>query len=294
MYHSLALVGSDENKYRPIREAENVWKLVDLIDQVSASSRLLRHRVHARFEIDNIDEVERLKKRIAEKKIHLISFMDHTPGQGQFRDLEVYKKKVKGYNGAGADMAEIMADHQAKQKLTIDAVREIARFAQDHQIAIASHDDDTVEKLEAVVSFGAAISEFPITLEVAGMAKRIGMMTVAGAPNVILGGSHSGNLSAAEGVRERSIDILCSDYYPAAMLHAVFQLVEQGYATMVDAIKMITLHPAKAVRIDKDYGSIREGKKADLLVLKKTDDGLPTVTVVWVDGKLVQKTNYWL
>lgn len=294
MYHSLSIFKSVDYKYRPIREPENVRKLIDLIDSTHNSKHLIRHRFHARFEIDNLDQIDNLKSYIAEEKVHLVSFMDHTPGQGQYRDLEVYKKTVLGYDTlSDENIAVLIANHQTKEKMTVDAIREIAEMARAHNIAIASHDDDSVEKLDLVKSFGTAISEFPITLDIARKAKEKGLHTVAGAPNVILGGSHSGNLSAAEAIEDGCIDILCSDYYPAAMLHAVFQLAGPSRDNLVDMFKLVTLHPAQAVNIDTEYGSIREEKKADLLIIERLEpDNFPVVTTVFVDGKLIQKTNY--
>lgn len=294
MYHSLSIFKSVDYKYRPIREPENVRKLIDLIDSTHNSKHLIRHRFHARFEIDNLDQIDNLKSYIAEEKVHLVSFMDHTPGQGQYRDLEVYKKTVLGYDTLSDEsIAVLIANHQTKEKMTVDAIREIAAMARAHNIAIASHDDDSVEKLDLVKSFGTAISEFPITLDIARKAKEKGLHTIAGAPNVILGGSHSGNLSAAEAIEDGSIDILCSDYYPAAMLHAVFQLAGPNRDNLAEMFKLVTLHPAQAVNIDAEYGSVREGKKADLLIIERLEpDDFPVVTTVFVDGKLIQKTNY--
>lgn len=293
MYHSLSIFKSVDYKYRPIREPDNVRKLIDLIDRTHHSKHLIRHRFHARFEIDNLDQIDNLKSYIKEEKVHLVSFMDHTPGQGQYRDLEVYKTTVRGYDHISDDnIAVLIANHQTKEKMTVDAIREIAEMARNRSIAIASHDDDSLEKLDLVQSLGTAISEFPITLDIARRAKEKGLFTVAGAPNVILGGSHSGNLSAAEAVHDGCIDILCSDYYPAAMLHAVFQLASTP-ADLAEMFKLVTLHPAQAVNIDSEYGSVTEGKKADLLIIEQLKpDDFPVVTGVIVDGKLIQKTSY--
>ncbi|WP_199617690.1 phosphonate metabolism protein PhnM [Paenibacillus alkalitolerans] len=293
MYHSLSLWKGSEYAYKPIREPENVRRLIDIIDETHRSKHLVRHRFHARFEIDNIEEIASLKAFIAEKKVHLVSFMDHTPGQGQYRCLEVFRATVKGYDNLNDEEIDRIIDrHQRKEKLTIDAIRELAQFAREHEVAVASHDDDSIEKLELVQSFGAVISEFPITLEIARKAKEKGMYTAAGAPNVLLGGSHSGNLSAAEAIREGSIDILCSDYYPAAMLHAVFELHRNHGMDLSEMFKLVTLNPAKAVNLDHEIGSIREGKKADLLIIEKIEPDFPVVTSVFVDGRLIQKTNY--
>jgi len=293
MFHSLSLFKGSDYEYKPIREPENVRKFIDLIDQTHKMKHLVRHRFHARFEIDNVEEIDNLKAYITENKVHLVSFMDHTPGQGQYRHLEVYRNTVKSYNNySDASIDVLIHKHQTKEKLSFEDMKEIAQLAHDHDIAIASHDDDSVEKLELVHSFGTSISEFPITLEVAKRAQELGMYTIAGAPNVLLGGSHSGNLGAAEAIQNQSIDILCSDYYPAAMLHSIFELVDKYGLDLVDMVKLVTLNPAKAVKMDDEIGSIREGKKADLLIIEKITDDFPVITGVFVDGKLIQKTNY--
>lgn len=295
MFHSLSLYKSTEYAYKPIREPENVRKLIDLIDQTHTMKHLVRHRFHARYEIDNLEDIEHLKAYISEKKVHLVSFMDHTPGQGQYRHLEIYRNTVRGYNDYSDEAIDVMIlTHQTKEKLTIDRMKEIALLARDNHIAVASHDDDSIEKLELVQSFGTNISEFPITLEIARKAHSMGMHTLAGAPNVLLGGSHSGNLSASEAIQDGTIDILCSDYYPAALLHAVFDLANNHGMDLVDMFKLVTINPAKAVKMDDEIGSIREGKKADLLIIEKISDDFPVITTVIVDGKLIQRTNYRL
>jgi alpha-D-ribose 1-methylphosphonate 5-triphosphate diphosphatase len=293
MFHSLSLFKDSEYKRKPIRDPVNVRKFIDLIDKTQAGQHLIRHRFHARFEIDNLTEIDTLKGYIEEKKVQLLSFMDHSPGQGQYRDLTVYREMVKSYNDVDDELiGEMISRHQAKEKVTIDGMREIAELALKNGVPIASHDDDTVEKLELVQSLGVTISEFPITMEIAQKAKEQGMLTMAGAPNILLGGSHSGNLSAAEAIQANNIDILCSDYYPPALLHAVFALHEKYGLKLVDVFKLVTLNPAKAVGMDQEIGSIKEGKKADLLIIETIDEDYPVITSVMVDGKLRQKTYY--
>lgn len=293
MFHSLSLFKAREYKYKPIRDPENVEKFIDLIDQTQTGRHLIRHRFHARFEIDNIQEVERLAVYIAENKVHLVSFMDHTPGQGQYRDLQVYRDMVKSYQETSDEEIDSMIlRQQTKQKVTIDGMKEMADLARKNGIAIASHDDDSIEKLELVQSLGATISEFPITIEVAQKAKEKGMFTMAGAPNILLGGSHSGNLSAPDAIMANCIDILCSDYYPPALLHAVFAMHKIYGMELVDMFRLVTLNPAKAVRMDQEIGSIKEGKKADILIIEMIERDFPVVTTVIVNGKLVQRTHY--
>ncbi len=293
MFHSLSLYKSSEFGNKPIRDPENVKKFIGLIDETHSNKHLIRHRFHARFEIDNLEQVENLKSYINDDKVHLVSIMDHTPGQGQYRNLEIYRETLRGYNDfTDSEIDEIITTSQDKDKLTTERIREIADLAREKGIAFASHDDDTVEKLELVQSFGATISEFPITLEVAKEAKKRGMFTIAGAPNVLLGGSHSGNLSAAAAIENDSIDILCSDYYPAALLHSIFKLYEEKGLKLHEMFKLATLNPAKAVNMDNEIGSVKENKKADIIIIEKIDNNFPVITTVFVDGKLISKTNY--
>ena len=294
MFHSLSLYKHDEFGNKPIRKPDNVKQLIKLIHESHSCKHLIRHRFHARFEIDNFDQVESLRTFIKEDKVHLLSFMDHSPGQGQYRNLEVYRTTLKGYRAeiSDDDIEQIIADNQVKEKMTLKMIKEIAALAMSKNIAIASHDDDSMDKIGLVKQFGATISEFPITMEVAREAKKQGLLTVAGAPNVLLGCSHSGNLSAAEAVLQNNVDVLCSDYYPPALLHAVFILAEKYDQDLAAMFRLVTVNPAKAVRMDQEIGSITEGKKADLLVVNKIEDNFPVITSVFVDGKLVTHTNY--
>lgn len=290
MFHSVSMLEGELSS--PMRLPENVAKLVDIIEKSHSQLHLIHHRFHMRFEIDNLGQFSLMKDYLSRGLVHLISFMDHTPGQGQYRDIEVYKDaylRKKGVSEEEIDeqIKELM-DHK---KLTWDKIREAADIAKEKNISIASHDDDTVAKLDIVQELGATISEFPITIEVAHEAKRRGMYTVVGAPNILLGGSHSGNLSARQAIEEGCADILCSDYYPAALLHSIFQMEEYGQK-LEDMVAKVTINPAKATGIDKITGSIEIGKKADLLIVEKLPNGLPAITYVFVDGKIIQKNHY--
>ncbi|WP_342514332.1 phosphonate metabolism protein PhnM [Sporosarcina sp. FSL K6-1522] len=293
MFHSLSIYKDDGFSHKPIRNPQNVNRLIDAINDTHTSEHLIRNRMHARFEIDNIEAVDQFIRNIQEEKVHLISFMDHTPGQGQYRNLEIYRETLKGFRSMSNAEANVMiAESINKEKITLDQIKDIAQIALANNIAIASHDDDEIEKLSLVKSYGTTISEFPTTIEVAREAKALGLWTIAGAPNVLLGGSHSGNLSAAEAIQEETIDILCSDYYPASLLHSIFKLSDDYGQDLHEMFQLVTLNPAKAVRIDDQIGSIREGKKADIIIIEKMDDGFPMVTTSIVDGKLITRTMY--
>lgn len=295
MFHSLSFYREDAFTHKPMRFPKNAQRLVDAIDATHNELHLIRHRLHARFEIDNIDEVDRLIENIENDKVHLLSFMDHTPGQGQYRDLEVYSSTLKGYREiSDSDVETLIIERQNASFLTIEKIKEVADIAIAKGIAIASHDDDDIAKLDLVQSFGTTISEFPITLEVAKEAKQLGLQTVAGAPNILNGGSHSGNLSAAEAIGHGCIDILCSDYYPAALLHAIFDLHDNYGYDLQSMFRMVTINPAKAVRMDDEIGSIKPGKKADIIIIERMEDGYPMLTTTMVNGTVITTTNYRL
>lgn len=293
MFHSLSHYRDDVFSHNPIRHPKNVQYLVDAIHRTHHELHLIRHRLHARFEIDNIDGIEQLVENIEKDKVHLLSFMDHTPGQGQYRDLEMYRETLQGYRELSDDeVAEIIHERQNGQFMTVEKMKEIASLAKSKNIAVASHDDDNIKKLELVKTLGTSISEFPITINVAEKAKEIGLWTLAGAPNVLLGGSHSGNLSATEAIKHNCVDILCSDYYPPALLHAIFELSEKHGNDLHSMFMKVTLNPAKAVQMDDDLGSIKAGKKADLLIIERMENGYPMLTATMVNGELITTTNY--
>ncbi|EFP61957.1 phosphonate metabolism protein PhnM [Erysipelotrichaceae bacterium AF15-26LB] len=290
MFHSVSIwegVGAS-----PMRRPELVKQLADIIEKSHSQLHLIHHRFHMRFEIDNQEQFPLMLDYLRQKRVHLISFMDHTPGQGQYRNIEVYKNYVRNARHMSDEDVEAEVNRRMNsEKLTLENIREAASLAQEQGISIASHDDDTKEKLDVVQSIGATISEFPITLEVAKEAKRRGMYTVVGAPNILLGGSHSGNMNAADAIVSAAADILCSDYYPASLLHAVFQMTKQGQR-LQDMIAMVTIQPARATGIDQDYGSIEKGKKADLLIIRTLPNDLPAITEVFVDGMCIAQNHY--
>jgi alpha-D-ribose 1-methylphosphonate 5-triphosphate diphosphatase len=294
MFHSLSLYKITQAFSKPIRKKENVDRLISLIKGTHDKKHLIRHRFHARYEVDNVDDVDELIRYIEEGKVNMLSFMDHTPGQGQFSDIEGYKKMARSYRGKMSDEmidAEIKRRQQAP-KLTKEDCKRVADVARKHNVAIASHDDDTIEKLEVNKEFGTTISEFPISMDVAKKAHEMGFYTIAGTPNILLGGSHSGNLAAHEAIGEGVVDILCSDYYPASILHSVFKLHRDYGHDLVEMFKLITVNPAKAVNIYDQVGSIEKGKCADIVIIETIENEFPVITNCFVNGSRVLQVNY--
>ena len=296
IYHSLSLMnGNGRSVKSSFRTKENLEKLVCLIKDFHEGYHLIRHRFPARYEIDNLKIYDYLAELLNCGAVHVLSFMDHTPGQGQYRDLEVYAKSYTSWKAVDCSeksMEEILAEAKSKPVASHEMLKRLAAMAHERNIPLASHDDDTLEKLSLMKNeFGVKISEFPIELEVAKKAHNEGLMVVVGAPNVMLGGSHSGNLSAVDAIRAGAADILCSDYYPASLLHSAFRLEEKGILSLPAAVRMLTLNPAKAMGIDADYGTVEVGKKADLLVVRKIH-GKPMVYKCFIDGRTVLQLEY--
>ncbi|MCL1789987.1 MAG: alpha-D-ribose 1-methylphosphonate 5-triphosphate diphosphatase [Peptococcaceae bacterium] len=298
MYHSISLFGDEYFGSSPLRTKENVQRLADLITGIHLRNHLIHHRFHIRIEIDNLEAYDIVRDMIHQNKAHQISFMNHAPGQGQYRSLAAYQDTIVKYNGnlGGKEVKAMSADdlmtyHLNKPKLTFHQMETLTKMAHDHGLPVASHDDDTPEKLEENLKIGVDISEFPITMEAAKAAKSMGFYTVVGAPNILRGCSHSGNMSATEAILEDYADILCSDYYPAAIMHSVFTMHMKHGIPLHQMVNMATVNPAKAMRIDDDYGSLEIGKKADILIVEMLD-GYPVITHGFVDGNPTSRFEY--
>jgi len=247
--------------------------------------------VHLRYEVTDRAGLDLVRDLLHRGCVHLLSFMDHTPGQGQYRDAEEYRNYLARTYG----MAEPQFDRVIRAKLAARGqfsgeIAALAAEARTIGVPLASHDDDTPEKLWEVRRWGATISEFPMSLEAAQHAAEAGMAVCVGAPNVVRGGSTGKNLRATDAIEAGAAHILCSDYYPAALLHAVFQLA-RGPLGLPRAVAMATLAPACAVGLEQELGSIEAGKQANLILVRMWH-GVPVVVAVMVAGRWVYRVGY--
>jgi len=293
IYHSISMLCADTWGNKKIRQAENVKRLSSLIRDYHNREHLIHHRLHLRYEIDNLNCYDDVVEMVANKSANLLSFMDHSPGQGQYRNLEIYKKHMPncGKNLTDQEFMQYIENEKSKSMVSFAALRTLATLAKKNNISVASHDDDTIEKIALNKELGVKISEFPITIETARAANKSGLLTVLGAPNILLGGSHSGNLSAADAILEGACDILCSDYYPSSLLHAVFFMVKNYNIPLYQMVNMVTSSPAKAVGIGDAYGAVEVGKFADLLVVRELND-YPVIERSFIHGKAVSSLCY--
>lgn len=252
---------------------------------------LVDNRVHCRYEITDETGVPILKQLLEEDAMHMISMMDHTPGQGQFKDMAAYKNYLtRTYKKSEQEVDEIVARKVDSAAGAFERMTELSQLAHSRNISVASHDDESVERVATMREIGADISEFPINLEAAKAAKTANMSTVFGAPNILRGGSQSGSMKAIEAIENGVADCLCADYSPAALIVAVFKIPELLGLSLVEAIKLVTLNPAQAARLD-DRGEIAVGKRADLIGVSQPG-GLPQVSHTWSGGDLVFQVQY--
>jgi alpha-D-ribose 1-methylphosphonate 5-triphosphate diphosphatase len=254
----------------------------------AAERNLLRaeHFLHLRCELAGDDLVERISPYLRRRELRLVSVMDHTPGQRQWRDLDKYKTY---HNLHGESEGELEARVTRLRYMQMKNARrnllEIAELCRSLSLPLASHDDTTEEHVRENAGCGAGIAEFPTTLEAAREAKKRGLAVVMGAPNLVRGGSHSGNMPAAEAALNGLLDILSSDYMPASLLHAAFMLTELAGIPLREALAPVTVNPARAVGLD-DRGALEPGKRADAVQVRLVD-GIPIVRAVWRSGRRV-------
>ncbi|MBN2509696.1 MAG: alpha-D-ribose 1-methylphosphonate 5-triphosphate diphosphatase [Spirochaetales bacterium] len=284
IYHSFSCI---EGK-REIRALDFIVRNIEALNSLKTRA-LIRHFVHARYDITETEFALPLENFIHQGKVDLVSFMDHTPGQGQYKNIQVLVDYLMHHHDIPEDQAFKIVEERMKKggsPAIFDHIKSLIRAALAAGLPIASHDDDSPEKVRMMKDLGVHISEFPIDRESAKAAKREGMHVVCGAPNVLRGGSNSGNMRVIDAIRDGSVDVLCSDYLPGAMLHTVFKLFRSGEMQLPEAVRMVSLHPAHAVGIHEELGSLHEGKAGDVLIVQE-DKGFPFVQQVFVEGDLV-------
>lgn len=278
VYHALSFanheLGVRNNRFAAeIARAVCAWQPHALVD----------NRVHARYEVTDETAPLVLTALLEDGCAHMISFMDHTPGQGQFKDVAAFRNYLgKTYKKSDAELDAILASKAVAAEGALGRIEQVAAVAKRLGVAIASHDDDTPDKVDAVAALGAVISEFPINLETARTAKAKGLATLYGAPNVLRGKSQSGSMRALDAVIEGVADCLCGDYSPAALLPSVLRLPDIAGIALHEAIALVTRNPARAAGL-KDRGEIAVGMRADLVAVKMLG-GLPQAERVWVHG----------
>ena len=246
------------------------------------------HLTHLRCEIATPDVVEEASAYMAQRPAQLLSLMDHTPGQRQFRDMDKMKTYYQRHGLTNdADFSAFVDERMELHGLYAEKHRKaLVELAQGHGAALASHDDATLEQVAEAVADGVSIAEFPTTLEAAQASKAANIKVMMGAPNLVRGGSHSGNIAAEDLARVGSLEILSSDYVPASLLMAAFDLARRvDTISLPQAVATVTVNPARATGLT-DRGEIARGLRADLIQVAARD-GAPSVRRAWKAGARV-------
>lgn len=241
---------------------ENLEKMINAIEETQKRGvNRAEHRLHLRCELPHHTTLPLFEKLVQREPVTLVSLMDHSPGQRQFANREKYREYYQG-----------------KYSLTDAQIQQY----EEEQLALASHAHVTESH-----QLGSVIAEFPTTFEAAEASRKHGMNVLMGAPNIVRGGSHSGNVAASELAQLGLLDILSSDYYPASLLDAAFRVADDqsNRFTLPQAVKLVTKNPAQALNL-QDRGVIGEGKCADLVLAHRKGNHIH-IDHVWRQGKRV-------
>jgi alpha-D-ribose 1-methylphosphonate 5-triphosphate diphosphatase len=245
------------------------------------------HFLHLRCEIATQDVIELFDTLSAHPLLRLASVMDHTPGQRQWHDRAQWRRFQERYgkwtDEEAATMQAELADEQ--QRFADEHRRQIVERCQARAIPLASHDDTLVEHVEQAAAEGIVLAEFPTTRIAAEAAKARGISTIMGAPNLVRGGSHSGNVSALELAQANLLDILSSDYVPSSLLTAAFDLVTKAGWSLPRAMATVSWEPAHRAGLT-DRGAITPGLRADFVRVTMLD-ALPVPRATYLAGRRV-------
>jgi alpha-D-ribose 1-methylphosphonate 5-triphosphate diphosphatase len=283
MFHSLSFAEMEVGLRSNGMAAQIVREVQELAPHLRVNTK-----IHARFEITDLGAVPILRELVEEERVQLFSLMDHTPGQGQFREVTSFKNYYGPvYAKSDAEMNRIIARKQeTRNDRALAGIEIMVACCRAQGVALASHDDDTAEKIDWLQRLGIELTEFPVTLGAARTAQEMGLKVILGAPNLVRGASQGGNLSAREAVSQGLGDILCSDYAPHCLLHAVLTLVRLELLSLPAALNLVSRNPARAVGLEAETGALLEGFAADLLLVE-LNAGFPRVLKTFVNGREV-------
>jgi alpha-D-ribose 1-methylphosphonate 5-triphosphate diphosphatase len=274
--------------------ADKIGREAGLLADAVATARdagMLRadHFLHLRCEVPMPDVVAEASDMIRRTDVRLLSLMDHTPGQRQFRNEEKLRTYYRGKAGGMTDAElDVLFDKRREYAglYALSNYQALVKLARAHRVPLASHDYTTLEHVAQSVRDGVAIAEFPTTLEAARALHAGSVRVLMGAPNLMRGGSHSGNIGTAELAQAGVLDVLSSDYVPQSLLMGALQLPRLGSENdLASSIRMVTKTPAEAVGLN-DRGEIAVGRRADLVCVNIVR-GLPVVRAVWCAGERV-------
>lgn len=259
-----------------------------MLDTIAAGLFRVDHFLHLRCEVATHDAADAFADMSDHPLLRLVSVMDHTPGQRQWHDPVQYRQYHER-NGKVSDETwqAMLTDLKAQQEaFAFPHRRSIVAMSRERGLPIASHDDTSIEHVDEAVRDGVALSEFPTTLTAARAAREKAIGVIMGAPNIVRGGSHSGNVAAADLAREDMLDILSSDYVPSSLLQAAFQLHNDIGWSLSKAMRTVSWTPAQSVGLT-DRGGIVPGLRADIVRVALRPGMPPVPRATYLEGQRV-------
>lgn len=264
-------------------------EMADAIQAAEQDDRLrAEHLIHLRCEVASDNVLDHFADFENDPHVRLVSLMDHSPGQRQFQTMDQYTLYYKTKRGLTDEQFARFVESRLSLSQKYSAVHRdaLAKVCAERGITVASHDDATLAHVEEARGHGVKLAEFPTSFEAAEASHKSGMSVLMGAPNVVRGKSHSGNIAARDLAKRGVLDVLSSDYVPLSLLHASFVLADEiDGISLPQAIAMVTSTPARTVSLD-DRGRIEAGLRADLVRVRRTD-GVPVIRSVWREGRRV-------
>jgi alpha-D-ribose 1-methylphosphonate 5-triphosphate diphosphatase len=272
-------LGFDKERVRTFRDG-----VVDLDALTDAGLLKSEHFLHLRCEVPALDMLSLFDSVADHRLVRMVSLMDHSPGVGQYVDIDFYRA-LRRRGGADDEYIErrIVELQEQRERMRIPNRQALLNRVAGRNIALASHDDRTEQEVAENAADGIGISEFPVTMAAAKAAKAAGMQVIAGAPNIVRGGSHSGNVSAADLLENAAVDAFASDYVPNSLVEAAFQCAQR--IGLPHAIALVSDRPAHLTELT-DRGRLAAGYRADL-VRVRLHQGLPVVRQVWRAGERI-------
>ncbi|UJW75596.1 alpha-D-ribose 1-methylphosphonate 5-triphosphate diphosphatase [Rhizobium sp. SL42] len=264
-------------------------EMADAIQAAEREDRLrAEHLIHLRCEVASDNVLDHFSDFATDPHVRLVSLMDHSPGQRQFQTMEQYTLYYKTKRGLSEEAFARFVEGRLQMSERYSAVHRdtLAAICAERGITVASHDDATLAHVEEAKGHGVKLAEFPTSFEAAQASHTAGMSVLMGAPNVVRGKSHSGNIAARDLAKHGVLDVLSSDYVPLSLLHAPFVLAdEMDGLSLPETLAMVTSTPARTVGLD-DRGRIAAGLRADLVRVRRAE-GVPVVRSVWRAGQRV-------
>lgn len=273
-------LGFDQGRDQTFRDG-----VEDLTAMAGSGFMKSEHLLHLRCELPARDMPGALEPVANHPLIAMVSLMDHSPGVGQYRDIPRYRAmRIRQTRMTDDEVERRIAQLQEQRAELREKQRAwVLSLFQGRNIPLASHDDEEAEQVRRNAEDGIRVAEFPVTMEAAEEAARIGVGVIGGAPNIVRGGSHSGNVAMMDLVRAGALDVIASDYVPPAMIESAFMVAAE--VGLPKAIAMITAAPAAMCQLH-DRGALAPGLRADLVRVRQ-HDGMPVVRQVWRGGERV-------